>query len=84
MLVIQQDQGNLEVTITNPAVSEDDSLEWAARMVLENIRHCLVAVYGSRAEVVSEQDGQYFRAIVCYVLTEEQFRLKKVYKNLVD
>ena len=54
MVVIQQDQGNLEVTITNPAVSEDHSLEWAARMVLENIRHCLVAVYGSRAEVVSE------------------------------
>ena len=43
-VVIQQDQGNLEVTITNPAVSEDHSHERAGRMVLENIRHCLVAV----------------------------------------
>lgn len=33
-------------------------------MALENIRHRLQAVYGSEAEVITEQDNEYFHTLI--------------------
>ncbi len=65
---IQEKNAMLEVSIRNPVASDNHSSESGNRMALDNIRNRLEAVYGTNAEVVSDQDDDSFRTIVRYPL----------------
>jgi len=65
-VIIKELAGKLQIDITNPIAVDDYSRQTGNRMALENIRHRLQAVYGSEAEVITEQDHEYFHTLIRY------------------